>query len=231
MKVSIRMLATTLATTLVITGCSGKSGGEDQADRPVALVALSKAGTGDIAQTITLYGEMTRDGGSQITLAAPIEATVQRIVAPAGSAVAAGQIVARLAPSPASQAQYQATASDAAAARQALARAQRLRNDGLGSDADVEAARAQAAAASALLSSLDKRDATLLLRAPRAAYVDSTNANAGDLVQPGTVIATLFATGDSRALFGIDPAQARSLAAGASIEIRPADGSAPFTAA
>lgn len=226
MRQSNWMLA---AAMLALAGCSGSSGETEQGSNPVALVSLATAGTGDIAQAITLYGEIERGGDSQIVLSAPVEATVLRIEAPAGSAVAGGQIIARLKPSPASLAQYRAASADAVAASHALARAQRLRADGLGSDAEVEAARSRSAAAAALLVSLSERNAALILRAPHAGFVDSTGASAGDLVQPGLVVATISRAGGAKARFGIDPARVRGLFAGMPLEIHPGDGSPPFT--
>lgn len=218
-----------LIATLLAAACSGGASQDSApAAAPVALVKLAQASTGDIAQSVTLYGEIERGGDSQIVLSAPAEAKVLAIDAPAGSAVAAGQMIARLQASPASEAQFRAASADATAASQALARAQRLRADGLASDADVEAARSRAAAASALMTSFTERNANLALRAPHAGFVDSTGASAGDLVQAGAAIATLTRAGAVRARFGIDPAQARSLAAGSPIEIHPGDGSPPF---
>lgn len=213
---------------MLVAACSSGASEEGNTAAPVALVKLAKASTGDIAQSVTLYGEIERGGDSQIVLSAPFEAKVIAIDAPAGSAVTAGQVIARLQASPASQAQFRAATSDATAASQALARARRLRADGLASDADVEAARSRAAAASALLASFNERSANLVLRAPHTGFVDSTGASAGDLVQPGTVIATLLRAGAVKARFGIDPALARSLVAGNPIEIHPGDGSPSF---
>lgn len=214
---------------ILLAACSENAGSEAGSPSPVAVVKTGLAVTGDIAQSVTLYGEIERGGDSQIVLAAPVEAKVIAIDAPAGSAVAAGQVIARLRASPASQAQFRAASADATAASQALARAQRLRADGLASDADVEAARSRAAASSALLASFNERSANLVLLAPHAGYVDTTGASAGDLVQPGTVIATLSRVGAVKARFGIDPALARNLAPGSPIEIHPGDGSPPFT--
>lgn len=213
---------------LALAACSGGNADESSTATPTALVALGKASTGDIAQSITLYGEIERGGDSQIVLSAPVEATVMSVDAPAGSAVAAGAVIAYLRASPASQAQFRAAFADASAAQRALARAQRLRTDGLASDADVEAARSRAAAASALAASFNERSAGLTLRAPHAGFVDATGASAGDLVQPGTAIATLSRSGAVKARFGIDPARARGLAAGSPIEVHPGDGSPPF---
>ena len=215
---------------LALAACSGSAGEEAAVADPVALVSVGKATTGDIAQSVTLYGEIERGGESQIVLAAPVEASVLSIEAPAGSAVMAGQVIARLRPSPASLAQYRAASADATAASQALARAQRLRADGLASDADVEAARSRAASSSALMASFSERSAALTLRAPHAGFVDTTGASAGDLVQPGTAIATLSRSGAVKARFGVDPGLARGLGAGSPIEIHPGDGSPPFMA-
>ncbi len=212
----------------VLAACSDSNVDESSSVTPVALVSLGKASTGDIAQSITLYGEIERGGDSQIVLSAPVEATVISIDAPAGSAVAAGTVIARLRASPASQAQFRAAFADASVAQQALARAERLRADGLASDADVEAARSRAATASALAASFKERSASLTLRAARAGFVDATGASAGDLVQPGTAIATLSRAGAVKARFGIDPARARGLSAGSPIEVHPGDGSPPF---
>jgi RND family efflux transporter MFP subunit len=215
---------------LALAACSGSSGEDSAATAPVALVSLGKAATGDIAQSVTLYGEIERGGESQIVLAAPVEASVLSIDAPAGSAVQAGQVIARLRPSPASLAQFRAASADATAANQALARAQRLRADGLASDADVEAARSRAASSSALMASFSERNSSLTLRAPHAGFVDSIGASAGDLVQPGAAIATLSRSGAVKARFGVDPALARGLGPGSPIEIHPGDGSPTFMA-
>lgn len=217
-----------LALTLALSACwDGKADSSADAS-PVALVALGRAHEADIAQQVTLYGDIERSGDNQMVLAAPIEAVVASINAPMGTAVAAGQVVARLRPSPASLAQISAARADATAEEQALARTRRLRSAGLASDADVEAARSRAAAASALAASYNQRDAALVMRAPKAGFVDLTGASAGDLVQPGAAIATLSRAGKVQARFGIDPSLIRSLSIGERIEIQPSDGSPPF---
>lgn len=220
-------IAGTLLLALALAGCSGSAPPEGQGAQPAALVSLATAGAGDVAETITLYGEVERAG--QLALVAPVEAVVGRIEAPAGSAVAAGQVVARLGASPATRAQLRAAAADAEAAQQALGRAGRLRTDGLASDAEVEAARSRSAAASALLASLGQRSAALVLRAPHAGFVDSIGAATGDLVQPGTVVASLSRRDGAIARFGVNSGQARRLSVGAPIEIHPGDGFSPFT--
>jgi RND family efflux transporter MFP subunit len=217
-----------LALLVATAGCSG---GEDEGNggTPTALVKLAPASRSAISESVTLYGEVERGGQNQAMLVAPVEAQVEAITAPAGSAVRAGQLVARLKPSPASAAQIASAKADAASAEQALARANRLKADGLASDADVETARAAAAGASALARSLAQRVGQLALRAPHAGYVETVGASPGDLVQAGTVIATLSGTGSMQARFGIDPALARKLKPGSALRIEPSDGSANFS--
>ncbi len=218
-----------LGVALTLTACSGNRDAQPT-PTPSALVTLARATTADIAEATTIYGEIERGGATQISLAAPIEAVVLRIEAPAGSAVQAGQVIARLQDSPASRAQSRTAAADAVAAREALARALRLRSDGLASDADVEAARSRAAAASALSGAFEARTASLLLRAPQAGFVDSIGASTGELVPAGSVVAVLSRAGAGWARFGVDPALARRLAAGMPIRVRAGNGTRSFDA-
>lgn len=216
---------------LALGGCSaGADDGEDAAATPVALVGLAPATQGRIAQTVALYGEVERGGENQVVLPAPVEATVEQIVVPLGAAMHAGQLVANLRPSPGTQALASAAAAQARTAAQALARAQRLRADGLASDADVEAARAAAATAAAQAATLSRQISSLVLRAPRAGYVVALGANPGDLVAPGTAVATLSTGGPQVARFGADPATAAKLSPGMPLEVTNAAGGAAMPA-
>jgi RND family efflux transporter MFP subunit len=218
--------AAILALLLATAACSG--GDDGDATAPTALVSLATARRAPITQTTTLYGEVERGSSNEATLAAPVEARVSAILAPAGSAVRAGQLVAKLEPSPASAAEIARAKADAASAGQAYARAQRLKADGLASDADVEAARANAAGAAALAKSLDQRAAELALRAPHAGYVDTVGVSPGDLVQAGTAIATVSGEGSMLARFGIAPGLAQQLHRGAQLRVDAGEGSTPF---
>ncbi len=119
---------------LLLAAC-GRSGDADDAAPATgtasALVTLATAERGAVAQTITVYGQVEAGSDSQRMLAAPVEALVAAIEAPAGSHVRQGQRIVRLQPSPATRAQWQSAVAEAQAAREALARTQRLRADGL----------------------------------------------------------------------------------------------------
>lgn len=220
-------LALTLAILLAACGA-----GEDAADseaKPVALVALAPAQQGAVDETLTVYGAVEAGAMGKHVLAAPAEATVVAIEAPVGTKVGAGQVVVRLAPSPTSRLDYAKAATDAAAAQAAYARAQRLRADGLVSDADVETARAAAQSASATRASLGARNGALTLRAPTAGFVESVASAPGDLVAPGTAVASIAGSGNLRARFGIDPAQASRVRPGMVLRVTPPSG-IPFSA-
>lgn len=215
-------LALTLAILLAACGA-----GEDAADgeaKPVALVALALAQQGTVDETLTVYGAVEAGAMGKHVLAAPAEATVVAIEAPVGTKVGAGQVVVRLAPSPTSKLDYAKAATDAAAAQAAYARAQRLRADGLVSDADVETARAAAQSASATRASLGARNGALTLRSPTAGFVESVASAPGDLVAPGTAVASIAGSGNLRARFGLDPAQASRIKPGMVIRVTPPSG-------
>lgn len=216
------------ALALLLASCS--AGGEaDKAAAPVALVKLARAEQGTLAAPITLYGAAEASPSAKRALVAPAEGIVVSIDAPVGTQVKQGQVVARLAPSPTTRVDLAKATTDATAATAAFARAQRLRADGLGSDADVETTRAAARSATLTRDSLGARAGGLTIRANAAGLVDTVAPSPGDLVQPGAPIATIARAGDTRARFGIDPAQARALHPGMAIRIATNAGGPPLT--
>jgi RND family efflux transporter MFP subunit len=220
-------LALTLA--ILLAACGSSEDAADSEAKPVALVALAPARQGAVDETLTVYGAVEAGAMGKHVLAAPAEATVVAIEAPVGTKVGAGQVVVRLAPSPTSRLDYAKAATDAATAQAAYARAQRLRADGLVSDADVETARAAALSAGATRASLGARNGALTLRAPTAGFVESVASAPGDLVAPGTAVASIAGSGNLRARFGIDPAQASRVRPGMVLRVTPPSG-IPFSA-
>ena len=205
----------------VLTACSGGDTDDaaGSAAAPVALVTLARAETGGVANTTTLYGAAEPSPGARLALVAPAEGVLVAIDAPAGTAVHAGQVVARLAPSATTRLELGKAESDARAADLALARAQRLRGDGLGSDAEVETARAAAQSADLTRASLASRSGGLVVRAPADGVIDAVTPSPGDLVQPGGDVASITRNGAVRARFGLDPSTARGLRAGMPLRI------------
>ena len=223
-----RTMAAVVALSVIAAGCSKPA--PEPAVVPTALVTLMKVSQGGIAETVTLYGAAETSASARIALVAPIEANVVEIAAPVGTAVSAGQVVARLSPGPVARLDLTRAESDARLASATLARAQRLRADGLVSNAEVDSARAAAQSALATRASLGTRSGALVLRARGAGFIDTVPPAVGDLVAAGGVVATIARSGDVRARFGIDPALARRVGRGVRLSIVPTGGGAAFTA-
>ena len=213
---------------LLVAACSPSTSKEAEAN-PAALVVVTRAELGSIPRTITVFGAADAGASAASDLVAPVEATLVSVAAPVGSRVAAGQVVARLNPSPGVRLDISKAAAEARSTSDAYARARRLRADGLNSDAEVEAARAAAASASATLSSLTRRAREMTLVAPASGTVTSLGASPGAMVQPGSVVATVTAGAGLRGRFGVDPATARAIGPGAYVRVAPASGGPPFS--
>ena len=225
--ISRKCLALPLALGLLLAGCQSSTVGSAAAD-PVATIEVATVTTGDIDETITLYGAAEANGAGKYTLSAPMEALVRTVDAPVGSRVARGQILVRLSPSPTARLDLATATANANAADLAYARALRLRADGLVSDADVETTRAARQAADASRASLATRNGALVLRAPASGTVEVIGASAGELVAAGATIVSLVKEGDLRARFGVDPAIARRIPGQSHVEVTAAGSKAVF---
>ena len=95
--------ATALTLAILLAACGSGDGAADGDAKPVALVTLAPARQGAVNETIAVYGAVEAGAMSKHVLAAPAEATIVSIDAPVGTAVRAGQVVVRLAPSPTSR--------------------------------------------------------------------------------------------------------------------------------
>ncbi len=219
------MMRPLLALVLMLAACSTPPAAETAPD-PVATVHTAVAVTGTTARAMTLYGSADAGPGAERALAVEVEARLARIVAPTGTAVPAGAVVAVLEPTPTTRLDAARATADAAAAERALGRAQRLRADGLMSDADVETARTTAAVAAATVTASGARAATLTLRAPVAGTVQALTAQPGDVIAAGTAVATLGSGGAVRGRFGIDPSVAVQVRVGTPLPITLPGGSA-----
>lgn len=212
----------------LLAACGDGGGAADDAaasaegPAPTALVRTAVVTIGTTSDRLAVYGAAESSSANGRSLTTQAEATVSEIRVSNGTAIGAGQIIAILRPSATAQLDTVKAQSDAAAANAALARAMRLRADGLVSDADVETARAAAKAANATRSSVATRNGTLVLRAPVAGTVQGLTVKTGDLVPAGTTVATISVSGDLRARFGVDPADAQRIRPGQPITLAPA---------
>lgn len=219
-----------LVASLLLAACGTAAADEAATADPIASVRTAPAELGAASDDIIAYGVTEASPGSGRTLVAPAEAIVTRVDAPTGTAVARGQAVITLSPSPATRIEMARSTSEAAAAQAAYQRAQRMRADELVSDADVETARAAAQTAQAARANLGIAGNGLTVRAPLAGTVQGLAAKPGDQLAAGTALATIAAPGDLRARFGIDPSIAQRIRPGQTIRIEPINGGSSVSA-
>ncbi len=219
-----------LAAGLVLSSaaCGPKAADQKQTAGPSALVRTAPAVVLPVETTLRLYGAADAGTASSRALTALSESILLTVEKPVGSRVRAGDVVARLKPSPVSQLDLARARSDAAVAVSQYARMRRLRADGLASDADVETARLAAQGGRATVESLTLRQASLVLRSPIDGFVSTVNASPGDALVSGMSVATIVPSSARRARFGIDPEEARLVRPGALIRIVAANGDARY---
>lgn len=204
---------------IALAACSGNNGAGKDTVAPTALVQLVRVSDGTVQATTTVYGAVDAGPSARVDLVALAEATVTRIVAPIGTRVRVGQVVAVLSPSPMTRLELARAGSDSQAATLAFERMQRLRRDGLVSDAEVEAARAAARTATATRASLKTRTDTMTLRTPVDGFVASVSVSPGALVAPGGTVVTVTRNDTARARFGVPPEVARTIQIGQPIRL------------
>ena len=218
------LMVAPLAPLALLAACGGASPEAEAAADATATVKTASAVLGATPDTVGVFGVAEAGPGAERAMSVQAEAVMERIVAPTGTAVRAGAVVAILRPSPTSRLDASKAASDLAAADAAYARAKRLRADGLVSDADVETARAAAASAGATRAATAQRNGTLVLHAPTAGTVQTLTAKPGDVIAAGTTVATIGATGEMRARFGVDPSVAVRVHPGQPIQLSTING-------
>ena len=153
---------------LLLAGCGGGAAapdGGEKPDRPTATVAVATAVLGSQNDRVTAYGTTEAGPSADHAIVAPAEAVVARVAAPTSTAVAAGEPIVMLRPSPASRTAITKAASDVSVTDAAYARAQRLRRDGLVANTDVETAKAAAVTARATQANLGLSAGGTTLRA------------------------------------------------------------------
>lgn len=212
-----------LITVLLLAACARP---EDDANvKPTATVTTVMAAPGTAEETVVAYGTAEFAPDAERTLVAPVEASLARLLAPAGSRVAAGQPVAVLAASPTSALDLGKARNDAAAADAALARARRLRASGLAGDADVEAATSAAATADQTFRSLHTRSGgSITLTAPMAGVVESVAVDAGATAAQGAPVIRIGALTGLRVRLGLEPDRAARVRVGEPVRLTPLAG-------
>ena len=205
---------------LLLATCGRAS--EDSDVKPTASIRSEVATGGAVEETVIGYGVAEFAPQAERELVAPVEATVIKILRPAGSKVAVGDPVVVLSPTTASALELSKAKADAVAADAADARARRLRANGLDSDADVETARSAALTADAALRALMSRSgAALTLRSPVAGVVEAASLAIGAVAATGATVAKVGALDGIRVRLAVEPDAARRLRSGLGVRLSP----------
>jgi membrane fusion protein (multidrug efflux system) len=171
---------------------------------PPESVASAKAEPVEWEATTGTVGTLV--AVQSVTLGAELPGTVREIGFESGAAVKRGQVLVRLDTS-AEEAQLAAAQADAALAKLNLERAQTLRAAGTNAPAELDAAEARAKAAAAAVKNLEATIAKKVIRAPFDGRISIRQVELGQVVAPGTPIASLHSVSPIHAEFSL-PQQA-----------------------
>ncbi|WP_242343004.1 efflux RND transporter periplasmic adaptor subunit [Anaeromyxobacter terrae] len=125
-----------------------------------------------------------------VILGAELPGTIREISFESGSAVKRGQVLVKLDTS-AEEAQLAAAVADASLARVSLKRAEQLRHGEANAQADLDAAEARAKQTDATVANLRATIAKKTIRAPFDGRIAIRQVELGQVVSPGTPIASL----------------------------------------
>jgi membrane fusion protein (multidrug efflux system) len=155
---------------------------------PPESVSSSKVEPAEWQATRAAIGSLVAARG--VTLGAELPGTVREIAFESGSSVRKGAVLVKLDTST-EEAQLAAAAADAALAKTTLERARLLRENESNTQADLDAAQARAKQTSATVASLEATIAKKTIRAPFDGRISIRQVELGQVLAPGTPIASL----------------------------------------
>ncbi len=154
-----------------------------------------------------------------VTVGAELPGTIREVAFESGHGIRRGAVLVRLDTST-EEAQLQAAEAEAALARLALERAESLRRAEATSQADLDAARARARQAEATVAGLQATIAKKTIRAPFDGRVAIRQVELGQVVSPGTPIASLQSVDPIHVEFWLPQQALADLAEGQQVEVR-----------
>jgi membrane fusion protein (multidrug efflux system) len=154
-----------------------------------------------------------------VTLGAELPGTVRAIAFESGTTVKRGDVLVKLDTS-AEEAQLAAALADASLARLTLGRARRLREGQANAQADLDAAEARAAQADATVANLRANIAKKTIRAPFDGRISIRQVELGQVISPGTPIASLQSVSPIHADFWLPQQALAELSPGQRVRMR-----------
>ncbi len=155
---------------------------------PPESVTSAKVEAAEWEPTRPAIGTLVAERG--VTLGAELPGTVRAITFESGTAVRRGAVLVRLDTS-AEEAQLAAAEAEASLARLSLDRARRLRRGEANAQADLDAAEARARQGDATVENLQATIAKKIIRAPFDGRISIRQVELGQVLAPGTPIASL----------------------------------------
>jgi len=184
---------------------------------PPESVSAAKVEQAEWQATRGAVGSLVADRG--VTLGAELPGMVREVAFESGASVRKGQVLVRLDTST-EEAQLAASSADAALAGLNLERMRTLRASESVPQADLDAAEARAKAASAQVASLRATIAKKTIRAPFDGRISIRQVEVGQVVSPGTAIASLQSVSPINADFWVPQQALADLARGQKVRLR-----------
>lgn len=184
---------------------------------PPESVTSAKVDAADWETTTAAIGSLVAVHG--VTLGAEITGTVREIAFDSGATVKRGAVLVKLDTST-EEAQIQAAEADAALARATLERAETLRKLNANTQADMDAAQARAKQADAQVANLRATTAKKTIHAPFDGRISIRQVELGQVVSPGTAIASLQSVDPIYAEFSLGQQVLADLQLGRAIRMR-----------
>lgn len=154
-----------------------------------------------------------------VTLGAELPGLIREVSFEAGNAIRRGAVLVRLDTST-EEAQLQAAEAEAALARLALERAESLRQAEASSQADLDTARARARQAEATVAALQATIAKKTIRAPFDGRIAIRQVEMGQVVSPGTPVASLQSVDPIHVEFWLPQQALADLEVGQVVQVR-----------
>jgi membrane fusion protein (multidrug efflux system) len=154
-----------------------------------------------------------------VTLGAELPGLVREVGFESGHTIRRGALLVRLDTST-EEAQLQAAEAEAALARLALQRAESLRQAEVSSQADLDGARARAQQAAAAVAGLQATIAKKIIRAPFDGRIAIRQVELGQVVSPGTPIASLQSIDPIHVEFWLPQQALADLKEGQEVQVR-----------
>ena len=192
----------------VVAAAAPAPGTPTAAAGPSVAVTTAPATRGSLPVLVEAWGTAVPAAGTATTVSLAADGEIVTVSATAGERVAAGATLLTFRPSAAATAQYRQAVTGLGAAltsRDSIAAllARHLATRDMRAAADKAVADAQAALAA--LRAAGAGNATLAVRAPFAAVVDTIAVGRGQRVAPGTPLATLVPVDGLVVTAGVDP--------------------------